>query len=84
MSEGETERRHDWKIKFNKIIKKLDIKEIKHKDCKKFKKWRLLYKDGFKYKIFEKKYYTTPLQQLEKQIKLDWVMLIRNHNKYYY
>lgn len=46
MSEGETERRHDWKIKFNKIIKLLNQKEIKMSSYKKFRRWVVWNKDG--------------------------------------
>tara|TARA_R110000822_G_C15288649_1_gene490830 strand:+ start:64 stop:1542 length:1479 start_codon:yes stop_codon:yes gene_type:complete len=53
MSEGETERRHEWKIQFNKVIKLLSKKEIKMSSYKKFRKWVVWNKDGsIHYKTF--------------------------------
>ena len=53
MSEGETERKHEWKIKFNKIIKLLSQKVLKESSYKKFRRWVVWNKNDT---IFYKKF----------------------------
>ena len=77
MSEGETERHHDWKVRFNRVIKLLNERIMKEGSFKKFKKWRKIGKtiDYVSYLVMPRKTLVEPLSSAKS------VIMLRNNTK---